>query len=78
MITCEVLINTLPLLKNSISGHPFSAPILTQKLNFTWHTLSVQAPLLDCIVAIELFDFFPHTYHIESLARLSRIGRERA
>jgi 23S rRNA (uracil1939-C5)-methyltransferase len=28
--------------------------------------------------SLELFDFFPHTYHIESLARLSRIGRERA
>ena len=26
---------------------------------------------------LELFDCFPHTYHIESLARLSRIGRER-
>jgi len=28
--------------------------------------------------SLELFDCFPHTYHIESLARLSRIGRERA
>ena len=27
---------------------------------------------------LELFDCFPHTYHIESIARLSRIGRERA
>ncbi len=26
---------------------------------------------------LELFDCFPHTYHIECLARLSRIGRER-
>jgi 23S rRNA (uracil1939-C5)-methyltransferase len=28
--------------------------------------------------SLELFDCFPHTYHIETLARLSRIGRERA
>jgi 23S rRNA (uracil1939-C5)-methyltransferase len=28
--------------------------------------------------SIELFDCFPHTYHIESLTRLSRIGRDRA
>jgi len=27
---------------------------------------------------LELFDFFPQTYHIESLVRLSPVGRERA
>jgi 23S rRNA (uracil1939-C5)-methyltransferase len=27
---------------------------------------------------LELFDCFPNTFHIESMARLSRIGRERA
>jgi 23S rRNA (uracil1939-C5)-methyltransferase len=28
--------------------------------------------------SVELFDFFPQTYHMESLARLSPVGRERA
>ena len=28
--------------------------------------------------SLELFDFFPQTYHIESVARLSPIGREPA
>lgn len=28
--------------------------------------------------SLELFDFFPHTYHIESLAQLSQVGKERA
>lgn len=27
------------------------------------------------LISVELFDFFPHTYHIESLARLTRSDR---
>lgn len=48
-----------------------SPPTLARDLAF----LVQQGYHLD---ALEMFDFFPQTYHIESLARLSRRGRERA
>jgi 23S rRNA (uracil1939-C5)-methyltransferase len=48
-----------------------SPPTLARDLAF----LVQQGYSLD---ALEMFDFFPQTYHIESLAQLSRRGRERA
>jgi 23S rRNA (uracil1939-C5)-methyltransferase len=48
-----------------------SPPTLARDLGF----LLQQGYRLD---ALEMFDFFPQTYHIESLVRLSRIGCQRA
>jgi 23S rRNA (uracil1939-C5)-methyltransferase len=62
--TLELLVALRPKRLHYVSCSP---PTLARDLGF----LLQQGYRLD---ALEMFDFFPQTYHIESLARLSRSG----
>ncbi|MGA2986717.1 MAG: 23S rRNA (uracil(1939)-C(5))-methyltransferase RlmD [Terriglobia bacterium] len=66
--TLKLLVDLRPKHLQYVSCNP---PTLARDLGF----LLQHGYRLD---SLELFDCFPQTYHIESLARLSRIGRERA
>ena len=66
--TLKLLLNLRPKRLHYLSCSP---PTLARDLGF----LLQHGYRLD---SLELFDCFPQTYHIESLARLSRIGREGA
>lgn len=66
--TLRLLVDLRPKRLHYLSCSP---PTLARDLDF----LLKRGYQLD---SVELFDFFPQTYHIESLARLSRIGRETA